>query len=1251
MFKFPLNKCNECPIAPPHFGKGYQGDIETADIVIFGEAPGATEEKTGLPFQGRAGQLLRSYLQKYDFPFDRAIISNAALCRPPDNKTPNKKIIKACYDNIDHLLGTVQPKFVIVLGNTPLHRITKKSGITKLRGSKIQMNGATVMVCFHPAYLLRNQSEDLKKIFEEDIKSFCDEINGKQVEVKDERDYYIVSTIDEFNEMISNIYKTSQCAIDVETTGLRHWRNHIRSIQFSPESKKAYYLPLLEHKENIEHHENYETIKDIIEVKGVPGLEERDTTLIPFWNPEQLKYIKDEIEKLMLSEVVKTGQNFKFDRKFIEYWLWKHDVNKSIKNVIFDTMTASYLLDENSPNDLKTNAYAHFNDLRNYATEIKKHLSNKDEEENDFTKIKIDSLAPYGCGDTDATIRLTELFAKKLDEINYDHWMYEFYMPWQTIYTKAERIGVGLDIEQHSKTTELYEKEALELESNICKVAGKPDNQETREKIAKENPDKTLKQIEAKWKKQIFNLNSPKQLATVLYDEMKLPIIEYTETGSPSTKAEVMKELALKYPFCYKIVRYRNKQKMLSTYLGGMLKYGNEKGTIVPGFPTVHFNFNQVGAVTGRLSAKSIAINTMPRLTEIRQCICAFPDYYLVEFDLSQIELRLAAWYSQDPTMLYEFKNNIDIHRGTMMFMLNMNDEDADKLKMDDPALFKKQRKRAKLYNFGGLYRGSAKTLCHHLIEKLEEEELTDKPTIEDAQRHLDFFFNKYKYLAYYYDKVCELAEKNKQVISCFGRIRRLPALNLQDNKENRAVREEAFRQAINCVDEKTECLTNRGWKKYHEIIETDLILTKNIETNILEWNKLDNLNIYNYQGPMYLFENGTDKKPKTISALTTPNHRWLIKNGTHLYNKNGFLTSEKIFKEKVKSIHLSGEYPGSLCSKISDEFVEFIGWILTDGSLSYYNKPEKPRHGKPWRASICQSIKSNPKKVKEIQRVIDFLKLKHRKRQIEGTIYWSFYIDTAERLHDTIPCKQLSMNFLLSLTKKQLDFLLKTIQMGDGIKITTASENHRDYFQILAILTGKACNIQLKDKDVGRKNYSDKLTKGQRFIEKKKPSYHIRVLKRKYAHTKSTKSQNHFKVINNFNGIVWCPTVKNQSFVCRRESEGYYYQYITGNSPIQGTGSDIIHFAGLEIQDWLEKYNKKSFISFTVHDAIFSMVHKDEVYDYCKITKECMGRERPPITRDSIEIKSEGSIFKNWSKSIDDEEMQKLGITKDMLE
>lgn len=224
------------------------------------------------------------------------------------------------------------------------------------------------------------------------------------------------------------------------------------------------------------------------------------------------------------------------------------------------------------------------------------------------------------------------------------------------------------------------------------------------------------------------------------------------------------------------------------------------RGSIKPLFdfevPDVHHYF--ANGVLSSNSYKKYPIQTIPREVDVRSIICAPPGFYLVEWDLSQIELRLAAWYSQDVMMLSEYKNKIDIHIETMKFMTKMAYKELMELKKTNQSKFTEIRKRAKGYNFGGLYEGSAQTLAAKLNEKLEEGEA--KITEAEAQAHIDYFFGKYSGLKVYYDMVVQSASEKGYVKSCYNRVRRFPILTMPYDDSMKKEIAEAKRQAPNAL-------------------------------------------------------------------------------------------------------------------------------------------------------------------------------------------------------------------------------------------------------------------------------------------------------------------------------------------------------------------------------------------------------------------------------------------------------------------
>lgn len=662
------------------------------------------------------------------------------------------------------------------------------------------------------------------------------------------------------------------------------------------------------------------------------------------------------------------------------------------------------------------------------------------------------------------------------------------------------------------------------------------------------------------------------------------------------------------------------------------------------------------------------------KATNVRGILIARDGYKLGACDLSQAELRLMGDYANDQVLINWVNNDYDIHwEATLNVFYHGRKMEYDSKNPEH----KKFRKFMKSGNFGRLYGGGTPKVYAAMLEKMERGE--EKPTYEVMELHGEWFFSTFWRIKEYLEEMRVHILTHHWIDSKFGRRRRVPAAA----SSYRFIQEEAVRQSINCVDGLTQALTKEGWKSYDELSINDEFLTKNVDTGILEWQKPIKLNVYpNYEGDMYLFEN----LENNISALTTPDHRWLIKNTTRFSRRNlklkelkreenkndyiklrdniyslkeqglnprqisikldisyimvrrilkltkkpaketfvnkknisidSFMTSKELSNtDRVKSIHLNGKYIAPTQNEYSNDLIEFIGWILTDGSLS--NR----------RCTLTQSFVTNPSKVDKIDKLVERLGFSHIRRINNRAIIWRFHIDTFNLLDRIIPSKNISMEFLLKLTNIQLNLLLETIQLGDGIKITTVRQNHIDMFQALVVLTSQSSNVSIRD-NVGKRSYSDKLGK-QEYIEKKQPSFHINIHKRDYVHHK-TNNGNCFKKIESYKGVVWCPTLPNSTFVCRRFANKKYYQFITGQSQIQGTSSDITQLAALRIRKYLKDNNYKSRILWSVHDELDFELWEPEIEILKPIIPKIMVEKPYPVSLINIKLDSEMEVFNN---------------------
>ena len=266
-----------------------------------------------------------------------------------------------------------------------------------------------------------------------------------------------------------------------------------------------------------------------------------------------------------------------------------------------------------------------------------------------------------------------------------------------------------------------------------------------------------------------FNINSPKQLGTVLFEKLSLPAGKKTKTGY-STNAETLEKLAPYHPIVEDILDYREAAKLRSTYADGLLRVADENGR-------VHTNFKQTGTATGRLSSTEPNLQNIPIKTELgrefrRYFIPSNENYLLIDADYSQIELRILAHISKDENMISAFRSGYDIHTATAATVFGVSPEDVTPL----------MRKRAKAVNFGILYGMGDFRLSNDLGISMKQ-----------AKQYIENYLSSYPMIAAYLDGVKLQARAEGYVKTIMGRRRYIPELagknkNLQNFGERVAM-------------------------------------------------------------------------------------------------------------------------------------------------------------------------------------------------------------------------------------------------------------------------------------------------------------------------------------------------------------------------------------------------------------------------------------------------------------------------------
>ncbi|WGL15296.1 DNA polymerase I [Microbulbifer bruguierae] len=434
----------------------------------------------------------------------------------------------------------------------------------------------------------------------------------------------------------------------------------------------------------------------------------------------------------------KVGQNLKYD----SHILANYDIE--LRGIAWDTMLESYVLNSTgSRHDMDTLALKYLGE-----TTIKfEDIAGKGAKQLTFNQIELDKAGPYAAEDADITLRLhRELSGRLAKEPSLEKVLDDIEMPLVPVLTRIERNGAYIDAAMLGKQSGELELKMRELEQQAYDEAGEE-----------------------------FNLGSTKQLGTILFEKLQIPVIKKTPKGAPSTAEPVLQELALTHKLPALIMQYRGMAKLKNTYTDKLPLM------IDPATGRVHTSYHQAVAATGRLSSSDPNLQNIPIRTEegrrIRQAFVADPRInggsVIVAADYSQIELRIMAHLSGDKGLLDAFAEGADIHRATAAEVFDVAaDEVTDE-----------QRRRAKAINFGLIYGMSAFGLAKQL----------DIPRA-DAQTYIDRYFERYPGVLAYMENTRKQAADKGYVETLFGRRLYLPEINSRNGMQRQA----AERTAIN---------------------------------------------------------------------------------------------------------------------------------------------------------------------------------------------------------------------------------------------------------------------------------------------------------------------------------------------------------------------------------------------------------------------------------------------------------------------
>lgn len=447
----------------------------------------------------------------------------------------------------------------------------------------------------------------------------------------------------------------------------------------------------------------------------------------------QKKLIRTCVNWLNRNAKALVAGNGKFDDLFLKYHF-------GVKpNITFDVVLASHILNENTPNGVKENAVLECNAPE---WDVDKDLKTGKYK----TREKYQEYLTYLGYDIYYEYKLYKVFHKKLKQDRaLMKLFYHLYMPGIISYETVEEHGVFIYPQQFKQVRKHLESERSKIEKSLLEMAGH----------------------EVNW-------NSPAQIQKLLYEELKLPVIETTESGSPSTSEATLMQLRDKHPIVELILKYRGVNIQISHFIDGWINrmWGRRL------FP----NFKLHGTVTGRTSCTDPNLQQVPRDPIIRNLVGAPEGWSVVEIDYSQAELRIAAIMSGDETMKRIYQTGGDIHTHTYEMIT------GEKVS-DDKYIKKEQRKKAKAVNFGFVYGMGWRKFKIYARDNYGVD-LTDK----EAEQWRERFFQAYHSLPKWHSKQRRIVQSMGQVRSPIGRLRRLPDIYSTDKSK----KAEAERQSIN---------------------------------------------------------------------------------------------------------------------------------------------------------------------------------------------------------------------------------------------------------------------------------------------------------------------------------------------------------------------------------------------------------------------------------------------------------------------
>lgn len=723
-------------------------------ILVIGERASLT---------GRSQEVLKSMMKDSGFDLEGVTFINSL---PPTMlEKPGKKQLADCRKWLQHQVSKAKPEYIMLTGAIPLEVLLDLKGIKKLRGKPIKKGELIILPTISPSALYHDPRQ--RAVLEKDVQSFKDIVDFGGIPYERGVNYTIIDSEKKFAAMLKKLHGV--VAYDLETSGLYSWglkdlttgkreKTWITSVILGIQDEQ-FVIPL-NHSECCLGPQGWYRPKitpyavDKVKAREEMGNLARKNELAQLDLWDRLVPVLNECELV--------GQNMKFD----VIWTWVKTGHRL--TIAFDTMLAHYNLDENGLHDLEHLAALYFG-AKGYDIPVHE---------------------KWGFGPLERHCQ---------------------YAASDGYYTRKLRFSLMRELKKESRTKRLFDHLTMPTANLFCEIEyhGVYIN-EAKMADAEKYLREEIAAAEKEWNKwgKGVNLASPKQVGELLYDKLKIKCPMLTKKGGRSTSESALNQID--HPCVAALLRYRGAAQQLSFFIEGWKPY------IVNS--RLHPTFKLHGTVTGRPSCENPNLQQVPRDPRIRSLICAPAGRHLLDADLSQIELRIAAWLADERNLIRIFNEGGDPHWMTALNELSrtgaeaelilrtakalaktkLNYADAIKLLLkagadaaaDVDKAWKELRKKAKAVNFGYLY-----GMWWKKFKQYARDNYGVTVTDEEAQESRINFFETYPDFPDWHKKQKRFANMNGYVINPVGRKRRLPAAaHGKDTPERR----EAERQAVN---------------------------------------------------------------------------------------------------------------------------------------------------------------------------------------------------------------------------------------------------------------------------------------------------------------------------------------------------------------------------------------------------------------------------------------------------------------------